>query len=211
VTLTLYMRPGTCSVASLIAIEEAGAPRQVVFVGPERDGWADYLKKNPKGTAPALEAEGIVFTETIAIVSYVARLYPEAKLLPDDPLQLSSCLSLMAWFASTVHVTRRQAHRPQAFTADAAAQVPLAAEGRAKFWDNLTKIDALLAGKTWLMGEAFTAADGHALVFYSWGLRDGHPMRELTAFTAWKDRMLARPRTRRALEVEGNAPLQAEA
>jgi len=41
-------------------------------------------------------------------------------------------------------------------------------------------------------------------VFYGWGKRIGLPVEELKHYTAWKDRMLARPAVRRVLEREQN-------
>jgi len=51
-----------------------------------------------------------------------------------------------------------------------------------------------------MLGDQFTVADCYALVFYDWGVQDGFDMAALPAFTAFKDRMLARPAVLRALE-----------
>jgi glutathione S-transferase len=62
----------------------------------------------------------------------------------------------------------------------------------------------MLEGKQWIMGDQYTVADPYALVFYGWGVRAELPMHELSAYSAWKDRMLARPKVRKVLESEGN-------
>ena len=54
------------------------------------------------------------------------------------------------------------------------------------------------------MGKDFSAADGYALRFYDWGRIAKHPVETLTAFTAHKDRMLARPAVKRVLQREGS-------
>ena len=51
--------------------------------------------------------------------------------------------------------------------------------------------------------------DGYALVFYGWGKRIGLPVAELPNYTAWKDRMLARPAVKRVLEREQSVLLAA--
>ena len=56
----------------------------------------------------------------------------------------------------------------------------------------------------YMLGDAFSVVDGYALVFYGWGKRIGLPVEELKNYTAWKDRMLARPAVRRVLEREQN-------
>ena len=60
----------------------------------------------------------------------------------------------------------------------------------------------MLQGKDWIMGSQYTLADGYALVFYGWGVRGGFPMNELSAYTAWQDRMLRRPTVRKVVEDE---------
>ena len=62
--------------------------------------------------------------------------------------------------------------------------------------------DGLLAGKQWIMGDQFTVADGYCLVFYGWGLRGELPMTKLANYTAFKDRMLKRPKVMKVLQSE---------
>jgi glutathione S-transferase len=61
-----------------------------------------------------------------------------------------------------------------------------------------------MKNKHWIMGDQYTVADPYALVFYGWGVRAGFPMTELSAYTAWKDRMLKRPTVKKILESEQN-------
>jgi glutathione S-transferase len=52
------------------------------------------------------------------------------------------------------------------------------------------------------MGSQYTVVDPYALVFYGWGARGGFPMSELSAYTAWRERMLKRPAVHRVIEDE---------
>ena len=81
--------------------------------------------------------------------------------------------------------------KPEKFADGEAAKASREGDGKKTFFENLKEIDALLAGKQWIMGDQFTVADPYALVFYGWGVRAELPMQELTDYTAWKDRMLA--------------------
>jgi glutathione S-transferase len=54
----------------------------------------------------------------------------------------------------------------------------------------------------WVMGPEFTAVDPYALVFYGWGERSGFPMKELSAYTAWQERMMKRPTVKKSVESE---------
>jgi glutathione S-transferase len=117
----------------------------------------------------------------------------------------------MAWFASTVHPSFTHINRPERFADDPACHANLRETGRRSFWTNLQEIDALLKGKDWMMGPQYTVCDCYAIIFYGWGARINLPMKELTSYTAFKDRMLARPAVRTILERENNILLTAGA
>src|ERR1700761_3066230 len=84
----LYYAPGTCALASHIALEEAGADytaNRLDFKANQQQS-PDYLKINYKGRVPALVTDRGVITETPAILGYIAQTFPKAKLAPvDDP------------------------------------------------------------------------------------------------------------------------------
>ncbi|MCH7912977.1 MAG: glutathione S-transferase, partial [Deltaproteobacteria bacterium] len=46
--------------------------------------------------------------------------------------------------------------------------------------------------------------DPYALVFYGWGVRGEFPMKELSSYTAWQDRMMKRPTVQKSVESEQN-------
>jgi glutathione S-transferase len=204
--LTLYYSPGACSMASHIGLEETGAPYEVkpALLAKGEHKTEAYLRINPRGKVPALSVDGEVLTENTAILTYLARRFPEKKLLPADLLEEARCISTMAWLSNTVHPAYRQTARPERSAEDPAAHESVKETGRKVFFACCQEIDALLAGKQWMMGSQYTVADPYALVFYGWGVRSGLPMKELAAYTAWKDRMLARPAVRRILEREEN-------
>ena len=204
--LTLYFSPGACSTASHVALEETGAPyeeRPTMLAKGEHKTDA-YLKINPRAKVPALAVDGKVLTENTAILTYLARRFPEKKLLPSDPLEEARCISTMAWLSNTVHPSFTHFFKPDKFAEGEAAQADVKQTGKATFFENLKEIDTLLQGRQWMMGDQFTVADAYALVFYGWGVRAELPVKELANYTAWKDRMLARPAVRKVLESEGN-------
>ena len=210
--LTLYYAPGACSMASHIALEETGAAYQTQLVGLAQGEQTkpEYLNKvNPRGKVPALQTDDGILTENVAILTYLARTFPDAKLLPTDPLGTARALSHMAYLSNTVHPAFTHIMRPGRFATDESAHENLKATGKDNFWKLLQEIDGLLAGKQWLQGAQFTTCDPYALVFYSWGNRIELPMRDLKNYTAWKDRMLKRPAVRKVLEREKNPLVEA--
>jgi glutathione S-transferase len=208
--MTLYYSPGVCSTASHIGLEEIGEPyekRPTLLPKGEHKTEA-YLKINPKGKVPALDVDGKVITENTAILTYLAKRYPQKNLIPTDPIQEAQCISTMAWFSNSVHPPYTHYVRPERYADGEAAQASVKETGKKTFFAACTDIDGLLQGKEWIMGSQFTVADGYALVFYGWGLRAGLPMHDLKAYTAWKDRMLKRPAVRKVLEIEESVLLK---
>ncbi len=208
--LTLYFSPGACSMASHIGLEETGTPYEVKPIllakGEQRTG--EYLKINPRGKVPALNVDGKILVENTAILTYLASRFPEKKLMPADPVEASRCISNMCWFSSIVHPSYQRAMRPERFADGEAAQAAVKETGRKSFWANCQEIDSMLQGNEWIMGSQYTVVDPYALVFYGWGLRGGFPMHELSAYTAWRERMLKRPTVQKILEREQKVSTQ---
>ncbi|HWP60014.1 MAG TPA: glutathione S-transferase family protein [Candidatus Acidoferrales bacterium] len=202
--LTLYFSPGACSLASHIGLEETGAPYQAkpILLSKGEQRTEAYLKINPRGKVPALDVDGKVLVENTAILTYLARRFPEKKLLPRDPFEEARCISTMCWFSSIVHPSYQRANRPERFAESEAAYAAVKENGRKSFWANCQEIDSMFQGKDWIMGSEYTLVDPYALVFYGWGLRGGFPMSELKAYTAWRERMLNRPAVSKVLEDE---------
>lgn len=204
--LTLYYSPGACSLAPHIILEEIGVPfeakRVLLAEGEQRR--PEYLAINPRGRVPALATDTFVLTENPAILSYLGSCYPEAGLLAlDNPQQLGRTYELLSFFSSSVHLAFAQIWRPERFADDDAARASVQASGRAAVVRYMDELEALAAAGTWLVGNRFSVADPYLLAFYRWtGNRLGFDMSRYPAWTAHKDRMLARPAVQRVLARE---------
>jgi glutathione S-transferase len=128
----------------------------------------------------------------VAILTYLAKRFPEADLLPDGMIEQARCLSMMAWFASAVHTTFSHIIRPERFASDSAAHGNLKETARGVFWDNCKEINSQLDGRRWMMGTQYTVCDPYALFFYDLATRIKLPMHELAAYAAFSTRMLER-------------------
>ena len=84
--LKLFYAPGSCALASHVALEEAGAKYEAVRVDMRAKDQRkpEYLAINPKGRVPALVTDKGVLTESPAILAFVAQSFPEARLAPLD-------------------------------------------------------------------------------------------------------------------------------
>lgn len=157
--LKLYYAPGTSSLAPHVLLEEAGAAYEaqpIQFPKFEQQSEA-YLKINPRGKVPVLQLEdGQVLTENVAILSYVAKKFPGAKLWPGDLMTEVQAISAMAWFSTTVHPAFMHFVRPERFTVDATGADKVKEQAKKTFWSCLQGIDQMLTGKDWVLGSQFT-------------------------------------------------------
>jgi len=204
--LTLYFSPGACSLASHIGLEETGAPYELkpILLAKGQQMTEEYLKINPRGKVPSLSVDGKILVENTAILTYLARSFPGKKLMPTDPAEEARCIGTMCWFSSVVHPSYQRAMRPERFAEGETAQATVKETGRKSFWANCQEIDSMIQGKDWVMGSEYTLVDPYALVFYGWGARAGFPMKDLSAYTAWQERMMNRPTVRKSVESEQN-------
>jgi len=199
--LTLYYGRGACSMAAHIVLEESGEKyeaRVVDLAAGEQRGDA-YLKLNPRGRVPALGLDsGEVIAENTAILPYLGKRF---GVWPTDPVAEARALSLIGFFAATVHPAHAHVGRPERFASDASAHANIKETGLKAFHGYLKDIDAMLAGRQWING-AYSVVDPYAFVFYTWGVRRELPMRELVHYSAFKDRMMQRPGVQRVVEDE---------
>lgn len=202
--LTLYYSPGACSLAPHIALEEASAAYALQLVSiPKGEHQApEYLKVNPRGKIPALRTDVGVLTENVAILTYIARSFPQSGLLPEEPFNMARCISHMAWLSNTVHPAFTHIVRPGRFATDGSAQQNVKAIGRENAWKLLQELDRLLDGQQWVLGSRYSVADPYTLVIYGWGKGHRMPVEQLKNYSAFKDRMLQRPAVRTVLERE---------
>src|SRR5262245_21651412 len=116
--LTLYFAPGACSLAAHIVLEESGeayTPREVDLAGGEQRSEA-YLKINPQGRVPVLGLDnGAPLTENTAILPYLGKRF---SLWPTDPMVEARALSLVGFFAASVHPAHAHVSRPERYAAD---------------------------------------------------------------------------------------------
>src|SRR6185369_13976316 len=103
--IALYYAPITCALAPYITLTEANAKFEVRPLNFRKDQHksAEYLKLNPKHKVPLLVVDGRVLSESAAIQIWIARNFPQAKLLPADPWQELKAISLLSWCSSGIH------------------------------------------------------------------------------------------------------------
>jgi len=201
--MKFFYASGSCSFASHVALEEAGAKYEAhkVSLANNEQRSDSYLRINPLGRVPALVVGDTAISETIAILTYISTRFPEAKLLPDNTEKLGKAYQLMSWFASSVHVSFAQIFRSERFADDSEVRIGLKASGKDRFGASLDRIEQLLAGKEWILPH-YSVLDPYVSVFYRWAPRLEFDMTAYPAWTEHFNRVVRRPAVQRVLEVE---------
>jgi maleylpyruvate isomerase len=63
----------------------------------------DYLKINPQGLMPALEIDGAIVAQSMAIIGLIDELFPTPPLLPADPVQRAQARAFAYLIAADLH------------------------------------------------------------------------------------------------------------
>lgn len=201
--MKLYFSPGACSLSPHIVLREAGLKfdlEQVDLKAKKTKSGEDFWQVNPKGYVPTLKLDdGTVLTEGPAIVQYVADRKPEAKLAP--PAGSIERLRLVEWlnFISTeLHKGFSPLFAPD--TPD--AYKPIVTDRLVK---RFSYVDSQLAGKQYLLGDDFSAADAYLFTICQWASFMKLPLDNLGNLKAWRERVAARPAVKAALQAEAEA------
>lgn len=203
--LTLYYAPHTCSLASHIALEDAGAKyrlERIDFSKAEQQS-PTYLEVNPKGRVPAMVTPRGTLTETPAMLAFIAQSFPEAKLAPlDDPYAFAELQAFNSYLCSTLHVAhahRMRGHRwaddPSSF-ADMQRKVP---KSVGACYD---MIESRMLRGPWVMGSAYSIADPYLFTLAQWLEEDGVDPARIPRVTEHRSRMAALPNVRKAIAEE---------
>ena len=182
---TLFFAPGSSSMAVHIALHEIGAPfeaKPLSFTRNETRS-SDFLAVNPEGKVPTLLVDGRPLTEVAAILFYLAKRFPAARLLPAHDLEAEAhVISWMSFIASTLHPARRQGIEP----------------ARAVY----TLADRRLGTRTWAVGD-YSIADIHLFRLY-WRFFNSLPPgpRDFPNLDAHYQRMMSRPAVQKTCAIE---------
>jgi len=203
--LKLFHSPGSCALASRIALEEAGADYEVVRVdlaGGEQTR-PDYLAINPKGRVPALATDRGVLTETPAILAFIAQTHPAAGLAPlDDPFAFARVQAFNNYLSSTVHVAHAHGRRGSRWADDAAAIAELKRKVPETMAACFARIEADLTDGPWVMGADYSICDPYLFTISSWLASDGVDIARFPKVSGHFDRMKDRAAVRAVLAAE---------
>ncbi|MDR1529533.1 MAG: glutathione transferase GstA [Burkholderiales bacterium] len=202
--MKLYFSPGSCALATHIALAESGLPYEIEAVNLRVDphttaSGAVFTTINPKGYVPALVLDnGEILTEGQVLLQYVADQVPDKKLAPAaGTIARYRMMEWLSFISTEIHKAYKPLWMPTA-----------SMEAKDAAWAQLSRrfdyLNRELSDKDYLLG-AFSAADCYLFVTLSWA--DNAVIKRSidgwTNLSAFMKRMKERASVRKAMKEEG--------
>jgi glutathione S-transferase len=199
--MDLYFSPLACSMATRVALYEAGAEANYLEVDPPtkkelKDG-SDFRTVNPIGLVPTLRTDdGVVLTENAAILQYVADRFPQSGLGAAEGIDRTRLHQWLCFIGTELHkglfipvLDRKAPQETKAYALE-------------KNLSRLDYLDNYLKGREFLL-DHFSVADAYLVTVINWTMAT--PPIELAkwpAVKAYYERLRARPSIARAIAEE---------
>jgi glutathione S-transferase len=200
--LKLYYAPGTCALASHIALTEAGADHtaEKLDMRANQQNSPEYLKLNPKGRVPTLVTDRGVLTETPAILAYIAQTFPQAKLAPlDDAFAFAQAQAFNSYLCSTVHVAHAHKLRGARWATEETTFADMKRMVPKTVGACFALIERDMLKGPWVMGEQYTICDPYLYTIATWLEGDGVDIAALPKVADHHKRMAERPAVQKVL------------
>jgi glutathione S-transferase len=197
--MDLYFFPLACSMATRIALYEAGADARYLEVDTKTkrtDDGSDYRAINPLGLVPAIRTDaGAVMTENAAILQYVADRFPAANLAPAAGMDRSRLQQWLCFIGTELH---------KAFYVpllDPKAPDVVKTYTREKGERAFAYLDDYLTGRNYLL-DRFSIADAYLFTVLNWSSATAVDLARWQAIKDYYSRMRRHPSIARALAEE---------
>jgi glutathione S-transferase len=148
-----------------LALAYKGIDVESVWVDPDDRSVVERV--SGQRLVPVLEDDGRVVFDSTAILRYLEQTHPEPALYPRDEPRRAEMELYVEWFNTVVKRPPNELERELSSNPPDAQRV---ADHAAAMQTNLDRHEALLAGRDYLFGESFSAADCAAFPFLKYAL-----------------------------------------
>jgi glutathione S-transferase len=197
--MELYFAPLACSLATRIALYEAGAPARYTQADTHTkkllDG-SDFFAVNPMGQVPALRLDdGSVLTENTAILQYVAEQFPQARLAPASGRERNRLQQWLGFIGTEIH---KAIFIP---LLDDKAPAEAKAYARDKIALRMGILRNHLRDREYVL-DTFSIADAYLTTVLNWAGASKVDLQQWPQVYAYHQRMIERPSIARAAGEE---------
>lgn len=199
--ITLYHAPQSRSSRIIWLLEEIGAPYKIhpvsIFRPMSGEGAGDPANPHPDKRVPAIQHEGQLIAESVAIALYLSDAYPDAKLgSAAGDAGRGQYLTWLAWYAAELE--------PAMFAAFG-QELSASAMKQRYYGQAVQRLTDVLSLTPYLMGYDFCAADLLVASALNFGRRI---FPESAVLDGYIERCRTRPAALRALALDGAEGLQ---
>ena len=160
--MKLYYSPQTRAGRPRWLLEEIGAPYEIASLDLKKGEHKqpEYMKIHPHGAVPALIDGDLALFESAAICMYLADKYPEKKLAPalGTPAR-GLYYQWMVYSMATLEPPVLQTFLNTIMLPEAERSPAVVEKAKTQFADVARVLSNALAGRSFLLGEQFSAAD----------------------------------------------------
>lgn len=199
--MKLYYNPGSCALASQIALREAGLEFELIKVDfqTKRTSEGNYFEVTKKGLIPAIKLDnGDVITEGAVILQWIADQKPEKNILPAfGTKERYLALQWLNFIATDLHKGMATMFSP---FVDESSKMNFAEGNLAS---RFTYVDEHLTNNDYILGNEYSVADGYLYNVLRWPVRVNINMTKYSNIMRFMERMEQRPLVQASLKAEG--------
>ncbi len=201
-SLIFYYAPMSSASPVHWTLEELGVPYEKVLVDLKAGDAKkpEFLKINPNGKVPVLVHDGTVIFESAAIQIYLGETFGVEKgLFPAPGPKRGEAMKWIVWCNVTAgEAVGRYFKNASDYVPAERRDAKAAAEAMVDIEASLRVLDDALAGKSFLLGDAFSIADAHLVSWMDYLAFAKVDFAPYKALAAWRTRCQERPAHGRA-------------
>ena len=205
--IKLYGFGQSRSFRCLWALEEAGLEYEFIpaklrmdNADPQSAKHPDYLALNVQGKVPTLVNDGLVLTESVAILNYIARCAPESGLLPNDSMNTYAKLDELVCFVLAELEQPLWSKGKHWFALPEEQRIPAMFDtAKFEFAKAVNALDHLLGPGDYAIANQFTIADILLAHTFNWAMRFEFDVPQ--HYIDLRNRHYERPAAQRAMEL----------
>lgn len=202
--MKLYSFPGSCALASHIALEWSGEPYSVEMIDKKDLDQPRFRQLNPSHHVPILEGDGWVLDQNAAILTYIADIAPKAKLDGDGtPLGRAEVNRWLGLINSEIHPAYKPLFGATAYLNDQAMIDKSHDNARKQLRNIFERCNTQLGKHAWIAGDTRSIADPYLFVTVMWSHLVKVDLSGLDHLKKFEQRMRADAGVKKALKQEG--------
>jgi glutathione S-transferase len=202
--LKIYGIPRSRAFRTLWMAKELGLDYENVAIdmGKGETRTPDYLRINPNGHIPAIDDDGFILWESMAINLYLAKKHSPAALYPARLEDEARVWQWSFWGMTEVERPVLTALFHRALLPEDKRDAALADESERQLATPLKVLDAAVARTPYLLGEHFTVADLNVASILSWARPARIDLGAVPKMADWFKRCSERPAARAARDLQ---------